>query len=203
MIYVFTGRQNEGKTLGAVEKIFKDFLDGRTIYSNIPLNFPHILINRDFIENAVKEGTRFKDCSFLLDEFWIWADSRGSARSVTGRMLSYFYLQSSKDNINIYLTAQTGRQNDIRIRENLNVWGECERKVLIDKKMLSIPEKQKHMRKNLPMFLQDRLFIKVTLLRPSNKMVSYTTMEIFKINYLYAKMIFPLYDTTHKLKVPK
>lgn len=203
MIYVFTGRQNEGKTLGAVEKIFKDFLDGRTIYSNIPLNFPHILINRDFIENAVKEGTRFKDCSFLLDEFWIWADSRGSARSVTGRMLSYFYLQSSKDNINIYLTAQTGRQNDIRIRENLNVWGECERKVLIDKKMLSIPEKQKHMRKNLPMFLQDRLFIKVTLLRPSNKIVSYTTMEIFKINYLYAKMIFPLYDTTHKLKVPK
>lgn len=195
---LYTARQNEGKTLGLVVETFKDWLRGRTIYTNIPLNFPHILINKDFLIDIVQKGINISDATFLLDEVWLWIDSR-----LRDRIMSYFYLQSSKDNLNINMSAQTERQVDVRLRENLHKWGYCSRYLAYKGKLIRLPKDFFEVR-ILPKELQPLLFIKVELFTPIvsvRRNIGFDDFQLSKTRFIHAQDFFKLYDTKSKVKI--
>jgi len=196
---LITGRQNEGKTLELARLSFMDYINGRVIYSNTPFNFPHILINKDFIESMVKNGVRLPNTTWALDEAWLWLDSRKR-----DTILSYFYLQSSKDNANIYFTAQTDRQIDIRLKENLHYWIECERKILYQGKFINIPKEYRDKRTEIPKDIQDLIFIYLKTKVPKVYSRGYADFDNYIIDsekYIYAKAFFDLFDTKKKIQM--
>lgn len=188
---LITGLQNDGKTLIGSKKCFEDWLNGRTIYSNTPLNIPHILFNKDFLIDMVKKGARLPNITWFIDEGWLWLDSR-----TRERILSYFYLQSSKDNANIIFTSQTARQIDIRLRENLHYLLECKRKIFWQNKFCDIPKDFRDRRTDLPDYIIYRLFIEVMTGIP-DKYSTYFIQD--KIEYIYAPAWFNLFNTTNKI----
>lgn len=199
-ITVLVGRQNEGKTLGMTRLILPDFIMGRDIYTNTPFGFPHTLINKDFLMDMVEKGISLKDITYALDEFWLWIDAR---RRET--LLSYFYMQSSKDNANLVITTQTAKQVDTRLRDALHFYGECERKILYKGKFYNVPKEFRHLRKELPEELQERLFIHIKMYVPRTSLLRRGIhMDDFKYigtKVCYAKAYYSVYDTERKIKI--
>lgn len=198
-LMLLTGFQNEGKTLALTRFVFSDFLKGREIFCNTNFKFKHTIINKDFLLNMVEKGISLKNITWALDEFWLWADARKLST-----MLSYFYLQSSKDNANIIMTAQTDRQIDVRLRENLHYWGECERRVLWNGKLRRLPKNYWDKRLDIPKELQDKIFIVVRMHRPVSRIsghLSYSEFELVKTYHIYGKIFYNLYNTESKIKI--
>lgn len=131
MIHSICGLQNEGKSLIAVKYAYEDYKKGRKIITNVDiLNFPHYKVNKDFVFWIAENQPTFNNISFFFDELWLWLDSY---QTMENRVATYFFLQSSKSNANIFLTAQDNSQNLIRIRRNLHRYTECKRFLLTKK----------------------------------------------------------------------
>lgn len=130
--------------------------------------------------------------SFFIDEAWIWADCRTSKENIK---FTNFILQSSKQDTNIYLTAQENSQNDKRIRGNQHLITICNRQILVNGKFKNID----NITRILPKEIQDKLYI-------SFKTFEYKYIGIEKILHLRergsikASAIFPLYNTHQKMK---
>lgn len=192
MLHIFNGQMNSGKTFVMAYHTFKDFLEGRLIYTNIPLNFPHILINRDFIFYLGKEQPTINNASFLLDELWIWLDCRDS---IANTIATYFFLQSSKDDINIRISAQSFSQNDKRIKENFHKLSICKRVIKVNEKFYDINSEKRF----LPPEYIEKLYIQNTEFKRKNDVMG--TLVKTKIERIKANLFFSLYDT--RLKVRK
>jgi hypothetical protein len=191
MLHIFNGQMNSGKTFIMAYETFLDYLDGRIIYSNIPLNFPHILINRDFVFELGEKQPILKNSSFLLDELWIWLDCRDSKSNT---IATYFFLQSSKDDINIRISAQSFSQNDKRIKENFHKLSICKRVIKIDNEFLDINSEKRF----LPKDIQDKLYIQETEFKRKNNING--TLVKSAIRRIKADCFFSLYDTTLKVR---
>lgn len=193
MLHTFIGIQNSGKTLLMTYFGFMDWLKGRTIFSNYDVSFPHTKINKDFIIYIVENGIKLENVTFLLDEFWMWIDSRAS---ITNRVMSYFYLQTSKDNNNVYTSAQGNNQNDVRFRDNLHKITSCSRKILVNNSLQLINSEVRI----LPKHIQEKLYIcgEMYKLGQSGLIVDF---EYDKTVNIKADLIFDLFDTTQKIKV--
>lgn len=192
MIHSIIGLMNSGKTLYMTYLLFLDFLKGRTIYTNFPLCFPHYLINKDYLIDLAKKQPNTTNHSYGFDELWIWLDCRTSQQNRIG---SYFFLQSSKGDTKIYLTAQDNTQNERRIRFNQHLISICERRILINKKLRKITSEKRI----LPVKYQNKLYIKVKTY--SQKIIGFDRELLLKdTQYIHAKTIFKLYDTNIKIK---
>lgn len=200
-IHSICGLMNSGKTLYMTYRLFLDYCRGRTIVTNYDLNFPHIKINRDTLfflgesNPSLKDFFQSKNISMGFDELWLWLDCR---EAINNRIATYFFLQSSKDDINIYITAQDNDQNEKRIRNNLHFFTGCERRLLDNSKFINVPFEFNEKR-FLPMELYEKLYIKaITYKRESNFL--YSNYQEYKKIYLYARIIAKLYDTTQKIR---
>ena len=153
-IHLLNGLMNSGKTLVMVYYGYKAYRQGYTIYTNFHVNFPHILINRDFVFYLGQEQPSLENTCFLLDELWIWLDCRDA---LSNKVATYFFLQSSKDDSLIYITSQAFSQNDKRIKENYHRLSMCNRQILKnDGKYYNISED----RRFLPEHINQRLYIR-------------------------------------------
>ena len=73
MISLVIGRQGSGKTLFLVKKAYDYYLEGKTIYSNIKLNFPFKPISlRDIID------CKLRNAVVILDEVHLLLSARNS-----------------------------------------------------------------------------------------------------------------------------
>lgn len=191
MLEIFNGQMNSGKTLAMSYFAFIDYLNGRTIYSNYHLNFPHKLINRDFIFMLGKEQPSLENSSFNLDELWIWLDCRDS---IANTIATYFFLQSSKDDANIRLSSQSFSQNDKRIKENYHRLWICKRMELLKEKFKEINSEKRFLSPETI----ERLYIFATLFSRKNNLVGDLSKK--GTLRLKASLYFNLYNTKEKIK---
>lgn len=194
-LHSITGLMNSGKTLYMTLKLYIAYLYGKTIISNYDLNFPHYKINRDWLEDLATKETTLSNVAFGFDELWIWLDARRNQENV---IASYFFLQSSKDDSEIFLTAQNNAQNDKRLRDNLHTISICSRYILQNNKLVKIDEEKRF----LDPKYTDLLYIQIKEYKRKQIMYSIELIPT-RTFYIKAKYIFTLYDTTQKIWRPK
>lgn len=183
---------NNGKTLVSTYYALKDYIGHRKIITNYNINIPHYEVNKDFLEWMAEKQPETKGMSFFFDELWLWLDSRNS---MSNRILTYFFLQSSKGDTQVYLTTQRDNQLDSRVRENSHIIIKCERKILYHNKMISV----KNRVRDLGKYWYPYIYIKVK--EYENKFNGiYRMVECDKIFYLKADWLFKFYDTNQKMK---
>jgi hypothetical protein len=114
MIIGTFGRLGTGKTLSGVIEAYRDYLLGKTIFSNIPLKFSHVPIRepRDFIK--IRNGF----C--LADEIWSLVDNRRSMSKLND-IMTLISIRSDKQGFDIFYTQQY-LQVDPRLRFITNYW---------------------------------------------------------------------------------
>lgn len=107
---IITGIPRSGKTLLAT--YFSFFNNRNTVYANYSIlqniKYKSIELN-DFIENELS------DCLIILDEAYIWLESR-LAMSKINRLCSYVLMQSGKHDVDIILTSQLLSMLEMRFR---------------------------------------------------------------------------------------
>lgn len=192
MIHRIVGLQNQGKGVYSSYLVWLDFLHGYTIYSNTPLAFPHIYINKDFFLSLAKDSgnLNINNAVFLLDEFWIWCDSRNPTHK-GNKLASYVLLQSSKVNWRIYTTCQTDNQDDLRLRNNAHYKSECERVVRnLDGTYSKILSEDRF----LPPEINQKLYIEIK--REKRTGSGIITLPLLHIK---AEPLFMLYNTEQKI----
>lgn len=191
MINGILGLMNSGKTLYMTRQLFLAYCKGKTILSNYDLNFPHQKINKDFLIWLSGKETNLKNVAFGLDELWIWLDCRKAQKNTVA---TYFFNQSSKDDSEIYFTAQWNQQIDKRIRMNLHKITQCSRVIIEDGNIYAIDEEQRFLSDSQ----QRKLYIKVAnFKRVTVGMVSEMIPQ--EPRYIKADKIFKLYDTRQKI----
>lgn len=194
-LILIKGAMNAGKTLVLTYLAIKDYLKGRKIITNYDINLPSYIINKDYLEYIALRQPDTTGLSFFFDELWLWAmDSRSS---MLNRILSYFFLQSSKGDTQVYLTVQRDSQLDLRVRENAHVTLTCERKLLLHNKMHNINNRIRDIGKRWYPYI----YIKVCDYdNVSSGLIRYVKPRARY--YLKANWIFQFYDTHKKIRPP-
>ena len=108
------GRLGKGKTLSGVIEAYNDYLDGKEVFSNIWLDFPHTPVKTpyDFLE--LQKGF------FLSDELWHLADNRKSM-NLLNDVITIILIRSRKRNFDVFYTQQF-LQVDVRIAFVTDRW---------------------------------------------------------------------------------
>lgn len=120
-----------GKTLSMVRLAYSLYLKGYTIYSNFHLNFPFEYFTLHDIMNYAENSTNFVNTVFLIDEAHIFVDARRSSSS-RNLAISYFILQTRKQNVWLFFTTQYYHQVEKRLRASTNAFVECSFKSYTD-----------------------------------------------------------------------
>lgn len=196
MITIVIGDQNEGKSLYVSFKVFLAYLKGKEVITNTPLNFPHILVTKEWlIERSKKLDLDLRNKVLFFDELWIWLDSR---KAVENTVSTYFFLQSSKDDAEIYLTAQHNKQNDVRLRDNCSKIIECHRYIKVGKEYHRITNDTRFLETINPI-LNDILYIGGDILVKTTSR-GITDFKYRETEFIKAKPIFRLFNTRIKIK---
>lgn len=117
----FYGATGSGKTLSMVKEGVKDFILGRTIYSNMKSikNIPYYYIDLEdlilMVQNEELDVDDKSPKSLLLDEIHTMFDGRRS-QSRDNIDFSLFISQCRKRRFNVYYTSQWISGADVRIR---------------------------------------------------------------------------------------
>ncbi|MHA1341038.1 MAG: hypothetical protein ACTSO2_13780 [Promethearchaeota archaeon] len=123
MLILVLGHMGSGKTLLLT---ILGYLTNSRVISNFKLQYPNKKVENLSITQIVNED--FKDkVVILLDEAWLYLDSRRSSSSIN-QIFSYILFQSRKKNLNFYLTAQLGNSLDVRFRKLADFIVYCENK---------------------------------------------------------------------------
>jgi GTPase SAR1 family protein len=131
VIIGFIGDMGSGKTLSMVRLAYSLYLKGYTVYSNFHLKFPFEYFTlRDILEYA-ENSHNFTNTVFLIDEAHIFMDSR-RASSKSNLAMSYFTLQTRKQNVWLFFTTQYYHQVEKRLRASTNAFVECSFKSFTD-----------------------------------------------------------------------
>ena len=124
MITTFEGVMGSGKTLSAVTLCYLAHIaDGRDVVSNVEVNFPHTKFDPQFLLDHMND-TELKDCIFLLDEAYLFMDSRSSAAKLT-KLFAYFIAQTRKRNVDLLICIHHIDTVDKRLRRAIDVRGTC------------------------------------------------------------------------------
>lgn len=192
MIIVFIGSRNSGKTLSMTIELLKKYLDGYRIYSNYHLNFPHTEFTVDDLINFAESGMYFGNTIFAIDEAHIYFDSYSKGKR--NMIFSYFLNQSSKNDIDIYMTTQYARQIFIRIRLNTEVVVESSCKVVLWKTKDSNPVILENYRQK-PNDYHTEVYI-------YNRIIKFSDTGLDKVikRMYHANKYFKLYDTHQVIK---
>lgn len=116
------GLKGSGKTLLMTILLYQEHLNGKKIFTNYKVHFPHEIID---VKKMVELDIELKDTAIGIDELHMICDARRSGRK-QNILMSYFILQSRHRSVNFYYTTQFDRQVDTRIRENTDINMICE-----------------------------------------------------------------------------
>lgn len=192
MIIVFIGSRNSGKTLSMSIELYKKYQQGYKIYSNYHLNFPHTEITVDDILAFAEAGMYFGNSIFAIDEAHIWFDSYSKGKR--NMIFSYFLNQSSKNDIDVYLTTQFSRQIFIRIRLNTEIVVESSCKVILWKDKDSLPVILENYRQKPHDYFTD-VYVYNKIIKFSDTGNDKVTSRMY-----HANKYFKLYDTRQVVK---
>jgi len=165
-IVLIVGNKGSGKTLTGT-RYAKEKLDlGYEIVSNYKMNFRHTILT----EKDLKDYARWKydNKAVFLDEAHIYLDCRMSMTK-RNRLMSYWYAQTRKRNIWLFLMTQRSRNIDVRAKQLCDVLIKC--------KMLHIKGKQ--VVRLDKYYIEERIH-KVELYNPEKYYDLYDTNEIIQ-----------------------
>jgi hypothetical protein len=196
MIGIFLGLQNEGKTLAMSYFAKWYYIKGYEIYSNYNLDFPHKKLTKKIIIDYTMDRHQFKKTIFVIDEIYLFFDSR-SFGNKANKIFSYFLLQTSKNNVNLYGTAQFLNTVEKRFRENLTFRCFCNRVYLNP-----ITKQYENIENNLrilPEYIVNNMYIRLNFLTKAHNIFN----DAIKLTtyYLKAKSLFNIYDTTELINI--
>lgn len=129
MIIVYVGGMGSGKSLSMVKEAYNYHLQGYEVLSNMKLNFPYTPITSKTIQEFAKSKKGLYNTVVLIDEVHIFVDSRRSA-SKKNLSISYFITQTRKQKVKLLCTTQHRHQLDRRLRDNVNIYVDCEKHIL-------------------------------------------------------------------------
>jgi len=119
MIIGIIGKRGSGKTL-LMTKLAHDLVNKqRVVYTNIGFFFPHELLNKEFFQDY--KNQQLQGCGIFIDEIYIYVDSRTSQKK-SNRLLSYFFNQTRKRNVDLFYSTQFFNQVDLRLRLNTELF---------------------------------------------------------------------------------
>ena len=95
---------------------FFNYLEGRKIYANYPVYFPHTELDINDILSVINMEMEISPKTVLIQEASKWFDSRRSMRK-ENVMLSSFTGQSGKREINIYYDDQFPTRIDLGLKD--------------------------------------------------------------------------------------
>lgn len=105
------GLQGSGKTMLMTSYAYRDFLNGKKIYSNYHLK------GIDYIPiSSLDDLHKMKNGVALLDELWLYLFSRTSQSNLNKEIMKLVML-NRKRGLDIYYTAQLNRSVDVMLRE--------------------------------------------------------------------------------------
>lgn len=192
MIIVFIGSRGSGKTLSMTIEAYKKYKQGYKIYSNYHLNFPYTPYTIDDLIMFAESGMYFGNTIFLIDEAHIYFDSYQKGKRAM--IFSYFLNQSSKNDIDVYLSTQFARQIFIRIRMNTEIVVECNSKVVLWKDKNSKPIILENYRKK-PNDYHTEVYVYNKYIKFSDSGVDKFSRRMYNGN-----KYFSLYDTKQVIK---
>lgn len=122
MIHLIIGRQGSGKTLFLIKKAYESYVQGKTVYSNVHLNFPYEKLNyKDIID------CKLENAIVILDEVHLLLPSRQSLSKRNREICDSFLSMVRKKGLDVYGTTQTERKVDIRFREEKDFFYICKK----------------------------------------------------------------------------
>jgi hypothetical protein len=127
MINLILGFQGHGKTLLAVKIAYEKHIEGKTIYSNVALNFPYKQIDYNDIINC-----KYDNAVVILDEIHLLLPARASLSKTSRLICDNFLSMVRKKNLDIYGTTQTIRKVDVRFREEADFMFYVEKYAYLD-----------------------------------------------------------------------
>jgi len=181
MITLVIGRQGSGKTLLLVKKAYEYYKKGKTIYSNIKLNFPFKPIDyNDIIE------CKLENAVVILDEIHLLLSSRNSMSKINRLIVDGFLSMVRKMGLTIIASTQTERKVDVRFREEKDFLYACNKYAYINNTWQEVLHNQ-NLDKSVPL------------------MIHLDIREEFSMNWIAMSFIgnqyFDLYDTTEIVKI--
>jgi len=120
MIHLIIGRQGSGKTLFMVKKAYEYYKQGRTVYSNVHLNFPYKKLRYDDIVNY-----RLKNGIVIIDEIHQLLNSRKAMTKRSIKICSGFLSMVRKQGLEVFGSTQLLRKVDINFREETAYFYVC------------------------------------------------------------------------------
>ena len=128
----------------------KEYRDrGKTVYSNVALNFPYKQLDyKEIVDCKLKDGI------VILDEIHQLLPARGSgSNKISKKICDGFLSMVRKKGLVIYGTTQTSRKVDIRFREETDYYYVCQKYGHINKIWGSIPHDQ-NLNKDIPIMIR-------------------------------------------------
>lgn len=122
-ITTLEGPMGSGKTLSAVALCYMEHTAGRKIVSNVDMTFPHDKFDPQFLIEHMLD-TQLEDCVILLDESYIYLDSRSSTTKLN-KLFTYFIAQTRKRGVDMFICIHHIDTVDKRLRRALEVRGTC------------------------------------------------------------------------------
>lgn len=126
MLMTVEGRLGSGKTLTATTFVVLDYLEaGRHIVSNYHLKgVPFTFLDYELFLSYMKNDKELKNTSVVLDEAYLFVDSRMSQTGFS-KLMTYFVMQTRKRDVDLYVTTQQYENVDIRLRRNTDIRALC------------------------------------------------------------------------------
>lgn len=120
MMHLILGRQGGGKTLLTVMKAYEQFLNGKTVYSNVHLHFPYKKLNyKDIVD------CKLENAVVVLDEAHLLLPARNSTSKISRVICDGFLSMIRKKKLIVYATTQTARKIDVRFRDETDFLYYC------------------------------------------------------------------------------
>lgn len=120
-----------GKTLSLTRYVYREYLKGKKIYSNMHFNFPYERITKEKLLKYKEDHTLFNNCIIVIDEIHVFIDSRRSM-SKGNVDIGHLLVMTRKLGVDLYWTSQQEHQVDRRLRDNTEIKIRCEsEKVMI------------------------------------------------------------------------
>lgn len=140
-IFLCCGKQGSGKTLFCASLLRDYHSQGKTVYSNIHLNFPYKKINYADIINC-----RLENAVVYLDEIQLILPARQAMKSSSVQICDSFLSMSSKKDLIVIGTTQFPAKVDIRFRTEADYNILCEKFVFENNKWVKTSKDAKQLK---------------------------------------------------------
>jgi hypothetical protein len=193
MIVIFVGAQGSGKTISIVKYLIEDFSKGKNILTNFGMNkINYNFLSKKMLLDYSQNQEQIKNTSIGITELHTVIDSRASGKN---KFMTWFFLQLRKRGVTLYGDTQHFGQIDKRVRDETDLFIECQTFLLNPETGKLNPSFKKEFTPEEfdNLFIKNKCYIKFII----------SGVKGYKIKsyYFKAKDVAPYYDTNEVIDI--